>query len=237
MSKFAVFLPLILLAACGGNSPPAEAPKAEDTKEKAAAPDKASADTDDDASDKADSKADSKADADTDGTAKKAGDKKADAKPADDSPKAKRSAQDILTAPDVVFMLAFNESDVKQAAETKCNASSHNDPKKTGQCMAKGRKALEVDGYRFKETAGKWEWSTLRMQGKVLHSTHKFEIDFGPEKEGSVTIKPKGKDLGTAHGHTPGPVTFEVPNEYQIVLMDPKLGKLVYEAKIGIASQ
>jgi hypothetical protein len=226
MSKFSVFLPSItlgLLVACGGSAPPAETPKAADSSAEDTPKDKPDGgDADAGDADKGDAKPDAK---------------KADAKPADTSPKPTRSAQDILTSPDVVFMVSFNDSDVKQAADSKCTASSGNDPKKMNQCMAKARKSLDIDGYRFKQKDGQWWWLTLRTQGKAIHTLHKFQIDFGPEKEGSVTIKPKGKDLGVAPGRTPGPLTIEVPNEDQIIINDPKLGKLVYEAKIGIASE
>ena len=220
MSKCALFLPLLLLAACGG-TPAAQNPKPAD------------ADTES-PSDTTEVKAD--ADTGDKSDAEKTDPKKAEATPASESPKSKRSAQDIITAPDVVFMLSFNDSDVKQAAETKCGASSGNDPKKMNGCMSKARKAIDIDGYQFKETNGKWFWLTLRTQGKTLHTLHKFEIEFGPETEGSVTIKPKGKDLGSKAGKTPAAVTIQVPNDYQISLQDPKLGKLVYEAKIGLLS-
>jgi hypothetical protein len=225
MSKFALFLPLLLAVACGGKSPPPESPKpaadeAQDSSPKAAGSDGESAAATEDKKNES-SPAEQK-------------------KPADkstDGPKPTRSAQDILTAPDVVFMLSFNDSDVKKTADSKCTASSGNDPKKLNACMAKARQAMDVDGYRFKEKDGKWYWSTLRTQGKIVHTTHKFEVEFGPEKEGSITLKPKGKDLGSSPGRTPSSVTISVPNDYQMVLNDPKLGKLVYEAKIGIASE
>jgi hypothetical protein len=219
MSKCALLLPLLLLAACGG-TPAAKNPEP--------------AEADPATSEKADAKADDAPDPGDKPDAEKADSKKTDAKPASEPSKPARSAQDILTAPDVVFMLSFNDSDVKQAAESKCSASSGNDPKKMNGCMAKARKAIDIDGYQFKEVNGKWFWSTLRTQGKTLHTLHKFEIEFGPEAEGSVTIKPKGKDLGSKPGRTPGSVTIQVPNDYQIALNDPKLGKLVYEAKIGL---
>jgi len=220
MSKCALFLPLLLLAACGG-TPAAKNPKPDDAEQTTPA-------------EKTEAKADTESDPGDKSEPEKAETKKSDAKPASDSPKTKRSAQEILTAPDVVFMLSFNDSDVKQSAETKCSASSGNDPKKMNGCMSKARKAIDIDGYQFKEIGGKWFWLTLRTQGKNLHTLHKFEIEFGPEAEGSVTIKPKGKDLGSSPGKTPSAVTIQVPNDYQIALNDPKLGKLVYEAKIGL---
>lgn len=214
MSKCALFLPLLLLAACGG-SPAPKTPEPAEAEPKTEAKETKSEESSD-TSDKADEE--------------KAEAKKPEAKPE----KPGRSAQEILTAPDVVFMLSFNDSDVKQAAETKCSASSGNDPKKMNGCMAKARKAIDIDGYQFKEVGDKWFWSTLKTTGKKLTTLHKFEVEFGPETPGSVSVKPKGKDLGTKAGRTPAPFTVQVPNDYQISLDDPKLGKLVYEAKIGL---
>ena len=209
---------MLLGAACGGSTPPAETPKADDTESAKAEEAKPEPEKSDE--EKPDAKA-----------------KPSTAKPSDDGPKPTRSPRDIVTAPDVTFMFSFNESDVKQAAETKCTASSKNDPKTMNECMAKARKQIEVDGYVFKEKDGKWWWLTLRTTGKTLHTLHKFEIEFGEESERSIVIKPKGKDLGQAPGRTPSSVTINVPNDYQISLNDAKLGKLVYEAKIGILSQ
>ncbi len=224
MSKFAVFLPMFLLVACGGSKPPADAPtpdtSAEAPKEKPADADKPADDAD-----KSDAKSDDKASA-----------KKSDA-PADDGPKPSRSALDILQAPDTVFEVSFNDSDVKQTADAKCSASSGNDPKKMNACMAKARKSLDIDAYRFKEKDGKWWWLWLRTTGKTVTTLHKFEVDFVEGKDRSVVVKAKGKDLGQAPGHTPASTTIDVPNDYQIVVTDPKLGKLVYNAKIGATSE
>lgn len=217
MSKCALFLPLLLIVACGG-TPPAQNPKPADTE----------------AEPKTETKSEEASDSSEKPDEDKAESKKSDAKPSSESTKPTRSAQDILTAPDVVFMLSFNDSDVKQAAETKCSASSGNDPKKMNGCMAKARTAIDIDGYQFKEVDNKWFWSTLKTKGKKLTTLHKFEVEFGPETPGSVSVKPKGKDLGTKAGRTPAPFTVQVPNDYQISFDDPKLGKLVYEAKIGL---
>src|SRR6478609_4505168 len=221
MSKCALFLPLLLAIACGGSPAPKTPEPAEAEPKTEAKSEEAS-----DASEKADEEKSESKKSDTKDT-KESKDERPAEKPG-------RSAQEILTAPDVVFMLSFNDSDVKQAAETKCTASSGNDPKKQNGCMAKARKAIDIDGYQFKEVDNKWFWLTLKTTGKKLTTLHKFEVEFGPETPGSVSVKPKGKDLGSKAGRTPAPFTVQVPNDYQISLDDPKLGKLVYEAKIGL---
>ena len=221
MSKCALFLPLLLAIACGGSPAPKTPEPAEAEPKTEAKSEEAS-----DASEKADEENSESKKSDTKDTKESK-----ESKPAE---KPGRSAQEILTAPDVVFMLSFNDSDVKQAAETKCTASSGNDPKKQNGCMAKARKAIDIDGYQFKEVDNKWFWLTLKTTGKKLTTLHKFEVEFGPETPGSVSVKPKGKDLGSKAGRTPAPFTVQVPNDYQISLDDPKLGKLVYEAKIGL---
>ena len=231
MSKIAVFLPFLWLTACGGGTPPAENPESgSEAKSDATAAKESSA---------TDAPGESEAQPPEAAEGKKPGAKAAAdsaAKPAT-AAKPARSPQEILTAPDVMFMFSFNDSDVKQAADAKCTAQSGNDPKKTNACMAKARKAVDVDGYQFLEKDGKFWWLTLRTQGQIVHTIHKYEIDFGPEKEGSVEIKPKGKDLGSGHGRTPTSVTIQVPNEYQLAINDPKLGKLVYEAKIAMPNK
>ena len=34
----------------------------------------------------------------------------------------------------------------------------------------------------------------------------------------------------------PAKVVFEVPNDYQIALKDPKSGRLVFQAKVGVVT-
>lgn len=225
MSKFAVFLPMFLLVACGGSKPPAESPAADTTAESAPKEKPADADKPADDADKPAASSD------------KASAKKSDSSDDTGGPKPTRTALDILQAPDTVFEVSFNDSDVKQTADAKCSASSGSDPKKMNECMSKARKSLDVDAYRFKEKDGKWWWLWLRTTGKTVTTLHKFEVDFVEGKDRSVVVKAKGKDMGQAPGHTPASTTIDVPNDYQIVVTDPKLGKLVYNAKIGATSE
>ncbi len=211
-----------LLLACGGGKPaesaesPAESPSPPAEKPAAEAPKSEAADT-------------------------KADEKKPDetkpAEKADSGPTATRTPKDILTAPDVVFMLSFNDSDMKKGAEEKCEAQAKGDAKKNADCMAAARKKLDHDGFQFKiDKGGKWYWFTIKRNGNVLVNLHKVPIEFGTETKNSITIKTVGKDEGTKPGKLPSEVTFTVPNDYQIVVKDPKDGNMVYEAKIGIVA-
>src|SRR5262249_53555214 len=115
----------IVLAACGGSQPEAKEPdesaetghateKAEKAESHEAKAEKKDDDGDED--DKSSKDDDNK-------KSDKKGDKKADKGGGDgdkDAPKALRSAQDIVTGKDVLFVFSFNESEPYQAAEKKC---------------------------------------------------------------------------------------------------------------------
>jgi len=201
----------LLLAGCGGGAKPATEPQSEDfsaSKPSSAAETPAAADKPDSA-------------------------KTADAKPkpADEGPKPSKSATDILTAPDVVFLFSFNDSEPKQVADEKCGKSAGNDAKKLNACMAAERKKFPADGYRFKQDEkGQWWWITVRQNGNRLAVLHKVAIELGDETATSVTLKPVGKDKGAA-------TVIEVPNDYQIAVKDPKAGRLVFQAKVGVVTE
>jgi hypothetical protein len=201
----------LLGVACGGGAKPADSPDAH-------------------ADDKpAEAKSDEPADGAKPDAAKPA--------PADDGPKPTRTAQDILTAPDVVYLFDFNDSEPKQAADEKCSKKAGENAKKKNECMAAERKNFPADGHRFKkDEKGQWWWITVRQNGARLNALHKIPVEFGEETATSVTLKPVGKDQGSAPMSPPSQIVFEVPNDYQIALKDPKHGRLVFQAKVGVVT-
>jgi len=218
----------LLVNACGGAAVPPETPEGatNSAKADAAKPDAEKTDAhSEDKSEKSDKAGAGKTDADK------------PSKPADDGPKPTRSATDILTAPDVVFLFSFNDSDAKAAADEKCSKKAGDNPKKMNECMAAERKAFPADGHRFKkDERGQWWWITVRQQGNRLIALHKIPVELGEETATTVTLKPVGKDKGSAPMNPPAKVVFEVPNDYQVALKDPKAGRLVFQAKIGVVT-
>jgi predicted small lipoprotein YifL len=212
-------LSVLALAGCGGSKQPAEEPSAE----KSAPPEETKKDEakSDDAK-----KEEAKVEA------------KSDTKAADSSsPEVKRTAKDIITAPEVTFMFNFNDSEPKEKAEKACSAEAGDDAKKMALCMKKASGKFEADGMQFKkDNKGQWVWVTIRRKGSSVTVLHNIPIEFGDDKPTSVVIKPVGKDTGKQPSKQPSEVVVEVPNEFEIALKDPAHGRMVYEAKIGIMS-
>jgi hypothetical protein len=207
--------------ACGGGG--AEAPAKEPAKAAAEAP------SDDESGDAEKSEK----------SAAKGKDKEKDKEEETGMPKPQRTPQDIITAPDVSFVLAFANSEAGEKAEKACSEKSKDNPKKQNQCMAKARKEVLEDVMQFsKDKSEQWWWTVSHMSGQRLKAFHKVQIEFADEKGDSITIKLVGKDRGTKPWkNPPSKVTIGVPNEFSIEIKDPTHGKLVYEAKIGIVGK
>jgi hypothetical protein len=220
--------------ACGGSKQPPAAPEG-------AAPETGSAEGESEARDDAGAKASADAADKSEAPSGSKSDAKGDTKatPAsDDGPKATRTPQDILTAPDVVFLFSFNDSDVRKVAEEKCSKKAGDNAKKKNECLAAERKNFPADGYRFKKDEhGQWWWITVRQKGNRLVALHKIPVEFAEETANSIALKPTGKDKGSAPTSPPAKVVLEVPNDYEIAQQDPKAGRLVFQAKVGVVTE
>lgn len=153
---------------------------------------------------------------------------------AKDEPKPSRPAHDVLTQKDTLFMLSFDDSDAGKAADASCSKSAK-DPKAVAACVGKERAKIDADGHGFKKDKdGNLTWVVVHRQGKILLTIHKLHMAFGAETDNTIVVKPEGKDTGKKAGRAPGEFTVSVPSDYRIVISDPRFGKLVYEAKIGL---
>ena len=216
--KLSLLLSLSMcVAACGGSSKPAEEPSSSSSSEGKDA---------EAGAEKPESEAPAKSES------KEA--KKEEPKEESSEPKVTRTAKDILTAPDVLFMFSWTSSDVKEKAEKQCDGEGSSNPKKRAACLDREKKKVDFDGIGFKQEKGRWYWLVIKRKGKTLVNLHKVPVEFVKDEEHSVVLKPAGKDEGTARGGALTETKVSVPNEYQIEIDDPSLGKVVYEAKIGL---
>jgi hypothetical protein len=147
-----------------------------------------------------------------------------------------RTPRDIVSAQGVLFMFSFSQSEARQHAEEQCDKKAGDDPQKRAACMTKASDQFDADGIAFqKDDQDKWWWLTIRRKGSSLVTLHKIEFEFGEETDKSITIKPQGRDRGTKPmGRIPKAVVIEVPSESHIAIVDPKHGRMVYEAKLGL---
>lgn len=211
-----------VLVACGGSNPEAKEPESTSSVE---APSSSSS-----AKDSAEAASKETSGGDEKGST----DEKSDKSGPSEEKKPLRSAKDIITRTDVLFVFSFTASEPHQVAEKKCAGKSGDDPKKKADCMSKASQSFDGDGMAFTEVDGKWWWLTVRRKGTGLVTLHKVEIDFGDDGEKQITIKPHGPDKGTKPGGLPKELVIEVPSESEIAVTDPKQGHLVYEAKMGL---
>jgi len=208
----------LALTACGGSQKPAEDASATKTDEKTTAEPKADAAKDSDAA------------------VKKTEEKKEQAAASDTGmPKVVRTPKDRLIATDIVFKFNFKESEVGIKADKECGDSSKGNGEKMAKCMAAAQKRVIVDDYHFKKDDNdNWYLLGLRTNGNKVTWTHRIPIEFGKETDTTIVVKLTGKDKGQAPWKSaPSEITFEVPNDYQIMQKDPEHGKLVFEAKIS----
>ena len=160
-------------------------------------------------------------------------------KPADESRdglrKASRPPLDLLTGNNVVYVFNFPGSAVGTSAKEQCESKADN-PAAARACVAKERGKIPVESVRFvKDGHGQYWWVTLnRYKGNLL-KWHKLQFQVGKETSDHVVLNLVGKDRGIAPlASVPRSVEVELPNDYTIVVHDRELGRMSYDAKIGM---
>lgn len=154
---------------------------------------------------------------------------------ADGLRKPSRPPNDLITGPNLVYMFNFKESEVGRQAREKCEADFGDSPRDVAACMEKARSKVPVESVRFlKDKSGQHWWVTYnRYKGNLL-KWHKVMYRPGEETDDRITLNLIGKDEGIAPmAKVPRSLQVELPNDYTIVLKDPALGAMTYDAKIG----
>ncbi|HVU00199.1 MAG TPA: hypothetical protein VHE30_00555 [Polyangiaceae bacterium] len=214
------------LAACGGSQKEAEEPSSETAAEESTPKHKTEL-----ASSSAEEKDEADGKKDDDGEKSDKKDKKADK---EEEEKPSHTAKDVIAKPDSLWVYSYADSEPHQNAEKKCKEKSKDDPKKTADCMAKTSKNTERDALAFQMKGDKLYFLTVDRKGGTLNITHKIPCDISDESETKITLKPNGKDEGSRPGGGFGTLVIELDGESAFSMNDAKLGKLVYQAKLGL---
>jgi hypothetical protein len=155
---------------------------------------------------------------------------------ASDAPAAETAATrrpiDVLTGPNVAFIIDYPNSQPREAAERACESEADD---ARVECMKKARAAFRADVLYFKKDAQGRFWLTVyERKGSALPELFKARVEFSDETQNSVTVRLK-EEKGTRPILVgAGKIVVSVPNDYGLELNDPKHGRLVYGAKVGL---
>lgn len=156
--------------------------------------------------------------------------------PRDGLRKASRPPLELLTGNNVVYVFNYADSPVGESAKQRCETENADDPGAARQCVAKARSKIPVESVRFvKDPHGQYWWVTYNNYKGNLLKWHKIQFLPGKEGEDTVKLNLTGKDKGIAPlAKVPATLKIDLPNDYSIVISDPELGAMHYDAKIGM---
>lgn len=152
------------------------------------------------------------------------------------------SARKLLTTAGAGFFIDYDASAPKKAAEAKCDQEHPGDDPARDACMTKARSAFQADMLAFPKDVRAFQdpnagfsMITYKQTNSALAEVHTARITFGDETGSSVTVKFTGREQG-ARAICKHAQQFVVtaPNGYTIVIDDPDLGELRYQAKVGL---
>jgi hypothetical protein len=149
----------------------------------------------------------------------------------------RQSPVTMLTARDVAFLVDYANSGVRESAEADCDKEAKGDPQAKGTCLEKAREKFLPDVLRFKkDDHGKVSLLVYKRSGSTLREIYVGAIEFIGENDEGVQLKFLGREKGMRPLFKSSPSKITVPNDYSIEIEDPLLGKLTYNAKIGLVA-
>jgi len=147
---------------------------------------------------------------------------------------ATRRPIDVLTGPNVAFIVDYQNSEPHEAAERACESAGDDSAART-ECMTKARAAFRADVLHFKKDAQGRFWLTIyERKGSALPELYKARVEFSDETASSITLRLKDEKGTRPILVGAGKIVVSVPNDYALELNDPKHGRLLYGAKVGL---
>jgi hypothetical protein len=146
-----------------------------------------------------------------------------------------RSLAQLLFAPKISFAINWPASAPKEAIEKRCSAQAGEDMDAFAKCRSDARKEFVADALLFKVEQGNHYWYVYRRDRDTLFDVSKSQVAIAGEDDRTLTLRMVGKGTGARPlfiGAQEAPLTL--PDESSLIIEDPRFGRLVYEAKIGI---
>ncbi|HTA92370.1 MAG TPA: hypothetical protein VK745_22485 [Polyangiaceae bacterium] len=149
--------------------------------------------------------------------------------------KPSRPPIEILTSPDTAFLINYSGSAPLETARKTCSDKGGTDDEAIAKCMAEARDAFKADVLRFKKDGSHWSCIIYKRDGSRLDEVYSARVDLAEDSASSVKLKFLGGDKGMRSIlKNKRDAIIQVPNDYSFVVTDAELGRLVYEAKVGL---
>ena len=142
---------------------------------------------------------------------------------------------DRILVSSAAYMIRYDDSAPKQAAEAAC-VKAGDDPDARSQCLEKERSRFVADVLRFHKDDKETSLTIYRRQGNTLQELSKSVVELGEQTPERLTLKVKS-DKGTRPlfaGKKALTISSSNDSTSNIELDDPRFGKLIYEARIGL---
>jgi hypothetical protein len=150
-----------------------------------------------------------------------------------------RKPIEMITARDMAFLIDEPSSGLREAATAECEKSSKpDDAASLSACITKAREKFLPDVLRFEQgEQGNLVLSIYKRSGATLREVYVASVTLSDEANGKVKVTIRGREQGQRPLFRTGSGLVEVPNEYSLIIDDPKYGRLTYNAKIGVLGQ
>jgi hypothetical protein len=143
---------------------------------------------------------------------------------------------DLLTSSDTAFMIDYVNSAPKKAAESKC---AGDDAKVRADCMKKERDEFFSDVLTFRASeSGAVTFTIYQRRGSQLSEIYTVaaSLEEKSPKEVLLTVNGKGKGFRPLFANQRS-TSVTVPDDYTLLLEDPRFGSLKYTARHGLVEK
>jgi hypothetical protein len=149
--------------------------------------------------------------------------------------KPSRPPIEIMTSPDTAFLLNYSSSAPLEAARKACTEKGGADDEAIAKCMSESRDAFKPDVLRFRKDGSHWSCIIYKRDNSRLDEVYSAHVELTEASPNSVKLKFTGGDKGMRPLlKNKRELVLQVPNDYSVIWEDPDLGRLVYEAKVGL---
>lgn len=148
----------------------------------------------------------------------------------------KQDAKSILLREGTLFMLDIDSSDMGIAIEKKCSKKAGDDVAKKANCVSKEMDKVVREGITFEEADDvTWYYIRFGVEKGAQVIYNRILVELANSDSNKVTLRTTGNDTAPRRkGTVPNELNFEVPDEFTVILHDPKRGRLEFEPKLGI---